>query len=232
MKEQIIERFGSIIKEENLWCRGELGIRNGCILESTEPFPGYYGHVPNAVKPKFIYLITKSSYSLEEIFRAFAKINKSFPSLDIAAAQIFLFGETLPGIRLGNLENFEMIRPLQEGFISEDIKFDLRKRSVANVPAMIKTTKFFKLKEYTDELVYIDMRRSSNSYFAIPENLDWQDFKKIVLHIKQNHTELRFDAARGFFFNFSDIIDVVRIFTKDNSFEYTNHLKKIFINKI
>ncbi len=232
MFERTIERYGKIIKEENLWSVNDIGVPNTCILESMDPYFGYYAHVPDESKPKFIYFITKTKYPLEDILRAYQRIRMTFPDIDIAASQINLNGEKLSGIRIRNLEDYAKVGILQEKFLYEGIKFFTKQRNVENVPSIITTNKFFKLQDYCEKGIFMDMIQTNNGYFVIPVNMDWQNFKKLILYIKNNNADYYFDAAMGFFYDFSVITDIVRIYTKNNSYGFMNHLKQIFLSKM
>ena len=228
MKEKFAECFGGVLKEEHLWCRSEIGMSNTCILESLVPYPGYYGPCPHETKPNFVYLITKTKYPLEDILRASKQNKAKFPEIDIAISDITIFDETLSSVRIGKLEDYSLVMQIQSNLSKKGIQFYKKTRDIKNVPAIIKTHKFFRLHEYCDTGVFMDMVNTNNGYFVIPDPISWDDFKTNLRHIRNNHPDYHFDAATGFFFYSSDILDFVRIYTKNNSFGFMNHLSKIY----
>lgn len=58
MRELITERFGTLLKQENLSCiENELLIKDTCVLESLSPFFGYYDRITTGAKPLYLYLM-------------------------------------------------------------------------------------------------------------------------------------------------------------------------------
>lgn len=234
MSNLITEKYGTIFKEENLWCQSDSAISNTCVLESLEPYPGYYGNFPHEVKPSFIYLITKQKYDNEKIYRASRKVKQKLMelNLDIATSEISFFDELLFSIRLGNIKEYSSVKSVQECYMEHGIEFHRKKHPIENITALIKTSKFFKLNEFAQEGIYLDMIQANNGYFKIPNYVDWADFKKIIFHIKNNNRDLRFDAATGFFYDFSDVVDFVRIYMVNLQLTGLKRIRDTFLREL
>ncbi len=233
MISQIIDCYGYIVKEEKLWCQNELSVKNTCILESLEPYPGYYGNFPHETKPHIVYFVTKSAYSYEEIIRIAKKIKITFPdTFNVAISSISMFENNCFAIRISNLNDYNLISQLQQEFIDHGIIFKQKNMNIENEPALIKVKKFFHLNEFPESNIYLDQNKNETGYFAIPKYIDWDQFKKIILNIKYNNTDIRFDAASGCFYSDSDITDVVRIFTKNINFNTLAEIKQSFYSRM
>ena len=71
-----IETFGNILKKEQLGFIEHDILPDTCVLETIDPFPGYYGNPPNIIKPKSIFLIIKDDFIQEDVIRKFNNIKR------------------------------------------------------------------------------------------------------------------------------------------------------------
>jgi hypothetical protein len=228
-----INRFGSITKEENLWCLENVALPETCVLESLSPFPGYYGDVIKDAKPRFVYFILKHQYALEEIVRASMKIKPNVDfGFDISWAQIRIFGQDCDGIRVSTVTEYDNIRILQQRLRDLGFEFKKRTRRIEDEPALIKVKKFFDLEYDPKTKVYLSLDGDNFGYFPFEPHLAWDDFKDIIKTLRNNWTGPRFDAALGLFFQDKAIIDVLRIYAEPNDAEFMNCIGQAFLKKL
>ena len=77
----ILERYGNLLKSEQLVTMDDKIMPNTFVLEAPEPFPGffnYYSESPMDSKPLYVYLVVDKLYTLEEVTRARVNIEKIF----------------------------------------------------------------------------------------------------------------------------------------------------------
>ena len=228
-----IHRFGSILKQENIWCLDKVGLPDTCVLESLSPFPGYYGDDIKDAKPRFVYFVLKSHHSLEEITRSAMKIRKILDfNFDVALAQITMNGQTCHAVRISNVEEYSKIRLVQEQFKDHGIVFHKRSRKIEDEPGLIKIKKFFDLEYYPEAQVYLNLEVPSLGYFALESKLEWEEFRAVIKALRNNWSGPKFDAALGFFYQENAIVDVVRIYAETNQLEFMTCIKQVFHSKL
>ena len=68
-------------------------------------------------------------------------------------------------------------------------------------------------------------------YLKIPILLNWQMFLEITTSIRRNIDNLTFDVALGSIY-LKEIIDVVRIFTKDLTIDDLKKLRNLYLEEL
>ncbi len=228
--ENIIEATGAIVKEEDLINIKHKVMPNTLVLESSHPFPGYHGsNLPENPLPGIIYLVTRTKYAGEDILRAAKKIKKSFPdNFEASFGQAEKHEKIYHFIRVKNLDCFDCIPVLQNAFTGEGIQF-MKRKSVSG-EALIKLQKFFRLQRMEKHL-YKDLDDPLMYYFEIPEKPGWELFKKITIYIRANVDNYTFDAALGTLY-LEDILDMVRIYAKDLTWEQLEFIRKKYLYEL
>lgn len=219
------EYFGCLTKVENLWCLEAVGIHNTCLLESFDVFPGYYGSHPSKSKPRFLYIVSDEAQTVESILRITKKVKKNYPeNFDAALAQISMRHNSCYAVRITGIEDYSKIKKLQE--VYQDMGLSLKKKvkNIENEPGVIKIYKIFKLIQ-TDENIYLDGQNPDIGYFKVKEDLEWEKFSENIRLLRNNLQGKSFDAAKCFIIQDSDIIDMVRIYSKDLYAQYLEELR-------
>jgi hypothetical protein len=226
----IIETIGGLAKEESLVTVVNHIIPNSFVLETLEPYPGYHGSdIPSEVKPASVFLITKRKYSTEKILRIAHKIKKYFSqTFDAVPGTICMQNETVPCIRIRDLNNYELIGELQKSFVSEGIVF-AKKRNI-RADAVIRLRKHFKIQEIEDG-IYKDLSDPAMFYIRINCQLTWKMFMKMTAKIRNNVVNTNFDAALAAIYT-KDILDVVRIYARNITIENLKQLKEKYYQEI
>lgn len=228
--ENLIERYGCLLKVENLWCLEECGIPNTCLLESFDVFPAYYGSVPDETRPRFVYILAGDKYSLEQISRMAQAVRHNFHDpFDAALAEISLRGQTCSAVRITGIEDYDLIRQLQETFRDAGLVLKKKVHSINNEEAIIKIRKFFTLVPLPGDL-FMDAKNADIGYFAVDSNQPWDHFASLIRQLRNNWTGSSFDAAQCFIYQKGVITDLVRIYSKELTADMLRQLRKKYLS--
>ena len=221
------EFTGSVIKEETLRSLVKKGLPKTAIYEIEDSYPGYYGLEDQGLRPNFIYIPTKISYSYEDIKRLEKQIKLyCHETFDLSLASIDLMNDIQPCIRIKYLQNYDHLIDIQMFMKEEDVNF-LKSGKKIHRKVLIKTNKVFLVKEMEDG-IYLDLEESENGYFELPKRLKWKEFEAIALQVKNNWNGIGFDAALAHFNRHDKIVDLVRIYTKENNLDLLTRIKNSF----
>lgn len=206
-----IETFGLLTKVEHVRSVDLHNHPNVLVLEITQPYPEYHGeYEPDRDAPRTTFLITREQYSVEHIVRLGYEAQKlvNHP-IDVTPCRISVFTDCYNGIRVRHVENFGMVKTLQEFFKSEGMSF--LKYKPIDEAASIEIQKLFNVEEITDG-IYQDLDEPGERYVALSERLDFGQFLKVSKAVKDGLDRLAFDAALAVFYRKRGIVDAVRIF--------------------
>ncbi|MFO7723838.1 MAG: hypothetical protein R6V49_11515 [Bacteroidales bacterium] len=223
------EYYGSVTKVEQLWCLDDMGIAHTCLLEARDAYPGYYSSFMKISRPKLIFIMSNQPCTLEQVTRMTAAVKKEFHhSFDAACCEITMKLITREGIRIKGIDDYSIIKDLHLAYVDQGLDLQKKKRDVENEEGLIKVRKFFRL-EAVSENIYLDAGEKHRGYFRIPEDLEWDRFKEIIIRIRSNWTHHSFDAAKCFIYRDGEIVDLVRIFTKKVDVHLLETLREAFL---
>lgn len=231
----MIERYGNLIKSEQLVTMEDKIIPNTFVLEAPEPFPGffnYYSESPKDSKPLYIYLVVDKLYTLEEITRARQNIKKYYPSYFHAdAGTVTLYNKMYHMIRIRHLTNYDQIKELQVCFADEGFEYKKKPSKKINGEGIIRQKKFFRLNRVEDGL-YFDAIEKDHGYIAIPRYVKWAEFEELTKKVKYNWNGSFFDAALGHFHQNFEIEDMIRIYNPKIDLELLKKAKEKYFEQI
>ena len=222
MKEKvIIETIGTIEKKESLVTVGY----DDLVLESLHPFPGYHGDtVPDTMKPKSLFFITRSKYTEEKIIRITQKIKKDTKlEFDGSPGLVTLYNMLNPCIRIKGLDDFEGVPDILNAYKSEGIEF-MTNRNIEPYSGIIKIKKYFLLEPITN-CTFQDVEVPAMHYFTIPTQLRWNHFERMTLDLKRQLEDDNWDAALGSFYRKTGLVDVIRIYDEMGTRERLNEIR-------
>ncbi|MDA3942958.1 MAG: hypothetical protein PF694_05400 [Bacteroidetes bacterium] len=211
------EFFGTLTKEESLQCmESGLIIKDSCVLESKNPFFGYYDDAPKVQKPRYLYLILDKPIGFVDIQRIIQQIKKSSSiNIDAVLAEISTPNHPdMPALRLRDLPQYGQLSIVQQEFRDAGLVFKKHSKETNLEHALITLEKFFFL-EIIEEGIYFDARQAHHGYFIIPEYIDWDVFKDLTRKAKYEPSLLSFDAARASIFENNQLIELVRIYREN-----------------
>lgn len=222
MKQKNVKEYvGSLSKEESLKCiENDLLIKDSCVLESVNPFFGYYADAPNVPQPNYLYIMLSERVDFMDLQRIILQVNKqSKLTVDAVWASISVPNyQEMPSIRIRDLQQYGQISILQQQYRDTGLPLLKHNKNALLNNAIIKLQKFFFLEEL-DEGLFFDARQAHHGYFVIPEHIDWKRFKKLTAEAKYEIELLNFDAAIASIFTSNRIIELVRIYREDINVE-------------
>ncbi len=226
------EVFVNLTKKDTVVSLEEKILAGSLVLESLNPFPGYYHNLPTDISSMYLYLVLDASYPLEEILRATQAVEKKYDwNLDAGKAYISIGSTELNAIRIRHLPSIDLVEGIQQAYTSQGINFLMKKKVQGKLEAMVKIVKFLKLEELSDG-IFLNLEDPTFAYVVIPEYLDTDRFTKVSMDVKYNWEGHEFDAARASFYNEGKLYEAVRIFSDKMDLEYLQAIKKIYHSKI
>lgn len=228
------ESIGTIVKKEKL-ATFYPGYKCRClVLESIEPFPGYYCMIDYQFeqRPLLLYLVIKDTreYDPDHVVRATMAIkNSSSLVFDAAPSDISLFNRNYHAIRL-DIPNISQLPEIVTAFEGQGLVLH-KHIDVKPYDSLIRIRRYFKIEKEADNL-YHDLVHIENHYVILPKMLTWEEFEPITYHIKHNIDFSTFDAALGFVFNETSIVDFVRVYVKNPKLEDLLKIRDMYLREV
>lgn len=225
-------RYGKLYKEEVLELLQDKILPNTFVLESENSFPGYYREVPMHTKPNYIYLVVNETYNLEFFLRTTEKVKQKLNlEFDAAMGEILFMNNTIPVMRIRNLQKYEHIRQIQEEYEKNNLRFKLYLGNKTKELAFIMLRKFIPFEEFSEGF-YFDSDNKNQAFFVIDKKLDWHTFKNITKQVRENVNRIDFDASLALIYSNENITDMVRIYSKKMDIELLKILKQKYDERI
>tara|TARA_R110001583_G_scaffold25760_11_gene93162 strand:+ start:20567 stop:21277 length:711 start_codon:yes stop_codon:yes gene_type:complete len=228
-------KYGSLIKEEAFELIEGAVLTNTFVLESKNPFPGFYEYYDNLQKdvtPHYIYLVTDKEYDLEKFTRTTQQImadtNKKYHA---AMGTITIFNTVYNVIRVRHIEQYADIKELQAYYVSLGINFKDKPSKFNHDTGITRLNKFFSLEKIEDNF-YFDSVEANHGYFKIPKNLSWGEFEQLTKQVKYNMDMLQFDASIGFIYDHFKAIDIIRIYAENLTIDMLKQIRSKYIERI
>jgi len=117
---------------------------------------------------------------------------------------------------------------LQRLYLDEGITFKKSSRKFENEMAMIKLRKFMWLELAGDE-IYLDKAQAHHAYFIVPEQIDWEQFKKLTDQVKYDPSYFYFDGAIAFIYEQGEIRDMIRIYRENFEIEEIREIRQKYL---
>ena len=227
----VTEFFGRRDKVEELTTIKENILHGTLVFESLSPFLGYYNQFTEDNKPVYLYIGIDQPYSCIQLARAFQKIAKE-TSWDFEAtkAVVQIKNRAYDVIRLRHLEGYKQVKEIQERFENEGIKMYKSSIKFHEENSHIHFEKIFYLDEIEDG-IFIDKSEPYHAYLKVPYFAPFEDFVPINKNVKNNWLGNMYDAAPGSFCMNKQVIEMVRIYTKDFDIQFLKDLKNLYANK-
>lgn len=227
-----LEVFGVLLKQETLFPVEEKIVSGSLVLESLDPFPGYYLDTPHSSPPVYLYLALDKMYRLEEIIRTSQSVEPLFEHpIDAAKAIVYLGPDEIPVIRLRHFGNYDILAPLQEALCEAGIGYLRWNRKHEKCTSLVKIVKIMWIKQ-VESSVYIDMKEDFHGYIEIPRFLTWEQFKLVTRQVKYNWFGSKFDAAVGSFVLDGRLREFVRIYSTRLDARYLQDIRSLYLEKL
>jgi hypothetical protein len=227
-----MEVFVNLTKNDTVVAIDEKVLPGSLVLDSLNPFPGYYHETPTSPRPIYIYLVLANQYPLEEIIRATQNIEKEYNwNFDAGKGYMTIGSEFLNVIRLRHLPELDMVAKIQEAYQKQGINFLMTKKLKGKLEVKVKIVKFLLL-ENIGNGIFINSEDPTFAYVEIPKYLHHEAFLKVSMDVKYNWDGHEFDAARASFYTDGKLYEVVRIRSDQMDLEYLEKIRQLYIAKI
>lgn len=223
------QTIGFIQKEDNLKPLNFSVIDNTIVLETSNPFPGYHSEIIEKGKPRTVYFIIKQPMVREDIARLYKELSSKLDfAFHFTISKLILNHQSLNAVRVHGIESYNNVYELQKELAENFVPF--MKGKSRGGEAIIKTSKQFNL-SLNENGLFESNTNPDISYFIVPKNILWDDFKEMTLKIKHSWDLVNFDAAQGILFIDNCIQDVVRIYSKEAKTKDILEIIEKYLNK-
>lgn len=228
------EAVGCIVKKEKLGTFQHPIPLKDLVLETVSPFPGYYSAEPTEAvnRPSFLFLILKSvpGYNEDFVIRATQKIKREHLfTFDASPGFINLFNQQVPCIRL-EMVNHDNLPLLLDLFARQGMSF-AKHQEVAPYETIIRIKRYFSFQMLSEGILQNTLHREM-TFLLIPDDLSWDRFESVTMHIKRNFHVGTFDAASGFYYDATGVRDFVRIFAPGMSLNDLKTLREKYLHEL
>jgi len=231
--QQLLSKYGTIIKREALSGSSLQQYCDNLILESKDPFPGYYCSeiqlTDNSCKEISYYLpvVAIKIPVKDKLCRISLKIQKEL-DIQVCQASIIIGGKYSHAIRIKGInKSSDLLAAVTSGFIENGIGF-YRPRKVHTYLSEIYLKAFFEIEQH-NEFIYQNAIDRNIYYLPIDESLEWKTFEHLITYQKSTIKFKNFDAVPGYWIEKPDFIDFIRIYSKNIRLDQLNIIRKDFI---
>lgn len=195
---EIIDTVGFTLKEEVVVNVNTNCFDNTIVLETTEPFPGYYefsNYPKNNDAAKTLFFITEKLYTIQEVEHITRELQHEFKqNFDASPGVIEIDNVEYNCIRIYDFERYESVLELQSWYSLKGISFKISSKKIKAI-AKIKILKQF-LINYIESGIYRDSIYCEKYFLEIPfGNYSVEQFKTITQIVRTNIPDVQFDAA-------------------------------------
>jgi len=232
-----IQSLGYLLKREKLATLASDHPHPELLLESLEPFPGFYEEyfLPTTAreqKPKSVFMVMKNFDVCHEddFIRMTMHIKRDHQiNFDAALSSIVLFNEPATCIRV-HMENYSQLPELISHYKKVGVKFQPGKQ-VKPYQSLIKIRRFFDL-EVMAEGVYKDADKEDTYYIRVPLFMTWEEFEKATIAIRNNFDYKTYDAAQAAIYDKPGIVELVRIYDRKADLSKLQSLQQKYIIEV
>lgn len=232
-----IKSLGYLLKKEKLASLElDLGLSD-LLLESLQPFPGFYEEyfLPTTAKeqkPKSVFMVIRNIDLCHEddFIRMTMHIKRDHRiEFDAAMSSIMLFNKPATTIRV-NMQDYSQLNELIDHYKQVGVAF-LANKQVKAYQSLIKIRRFFDL-EVMDEGIYKDADKDDTYYIRVPLFMTWDEFEIATIAIRNNFDYKTYDAAQAAVYNKSGIIELVRIYDRKTDLAKLKSLQQKYIIEV
>lgn len=209
-------KYGTILKREALSNADSYPNPKVLILESNDPFPGFYCSeqrpADNSCKEKSYYLPVSTIPCCHQdlVCRISIEANQKF-GVQACPAHISLLGKYSKAIRIKNMQGNSMDEVVGL-FEEKGISFHNNKK-VSTYLSYIYLKSFFEVIPFSEN-IFRNALSPDIFYLTISQTLDWKIFEQLITFQKSKNSFKNFDAAIGYWMEKPQFIDFIRIYGK------------------
>jgi hypothetical protein len=214
-----LQSLGYLLKREKLANLASEVISPELLLESLEPFPGFYEEyfLPTTAreqKPKSVFMVIRNFDICHEddFIRMTMHIKRDHKiKFDAALSSIMLFNEPATAIRV-HMHDYSQLMQLMSHYRQVGVKF-LAYKQVKPYQSLIKIRRFFDL-EVMAPGVYKDVDKPDTYYIRVSGFMTWDEFEKATIAIRNNYDYKTYDAAQAAIYDKPGIVELIRIYDR------------------
>lgn len=230
--DQVIEISGSITKEETLIPVNAKILEHSCVAEVQEPYENYYGKIPYSSKPNDLHLFTRKYYKLSEVLKITCDMKEFFgytKALHVGTSILDFKDHYQYSIRISDFPDYNHIHWLQTCYNSKGYGFCKNVHLPINV--LSTTSKLFTL-YVMGEGIYLDKKDPHKGYIEITRQVSKNEFKDILINIRNNTKCDLFDAAAGSFNIESNTKNIIRVYTENLNMDLLKCIQQQFLKAL
>jgi len=214
-----IQSLGYLLKREKLASLASDHSLPEMLLESLEPFPGFYEEyfIPTNAsekKPRSVFMVIKNFDVCHEddFIRMTMHIKRDHKiKFDAALSSIMLFNEQVNSIRV-HMEDYSQLPELLNHYKQVGVKF-FSSKAVKPYQSLIKIRRYFDL-EIIGVGLFRDLDKVDTYYLQLPLYISWDEFEKATIAIRNNFDYKTYDAAQAAIYDKAGIVELVRIYDR------------------
>lgn len=232
-----IQSLGYLLKKEKLASLASDFVHDELLLESLEPYPGFYEEyfvptTPSEQRPKSVFMVIKNFDVCHEddFIRMSMHIKRDHKILfDAALSSIVLYNEPATAIRV-HMDDYSQLPELINHYSQVGIKFQPDK-NVKPFQSLIKIRRFFDL-EVMSEGIFKDLDKADTYYLRVPLFMTWDEFEQATLAIRNNFDYKTYDAAQAAIYDKPGIVELVRIYDRKADLSKLQSLQKKYVIEV
>ncbi len=227
------EVSGYVDKEETVNALTHSIMPGTFVVEINHPFPGYYAEAMKEYsKPRSVLLISRNKNTWEKTLRTAAKLNKFLDfKLNASVAEMRVGSKTYQAVRIKGMNSFDDIKTVQQAFAEEGFQFVRSRSRYQDETVLLKVKKFYLINR-VQEGIYEDERQSEMAYIEIPWRPNWELFRKITMHIKNNISNNQYDVALATFYMNEGIQDIIRVYKPNHTIELLEEIRNAYLKEL
>jgi len=227
-------KYGTILKREVLVNASFQNLTEHLVLESDDPFPGYYCSEKHpadiSCKEKSYYLPVQSLSCChdDDVCRVSLEVLNVL-NVQACPSQITLMGKYVRAIRVKGLGDKSLTR-VTEIFTNNGIHF-FSNRKVPVYLCYIYLKAFFEVIKI-DTGIFQNQLSPEIYYLIIPEKMEWKLFEKLITYQKSQSIFKNYDAAIGYWMEKPAFTDFLRIYGKSLTIKQLDEIKNTFSDNL
>jgi hypothetical protein len=229
-----IQSLGYLLKKEKLANLASDRTYSELLLESLEPFPGFYEEyfLPTTTReqtPRSVFMVIKNFDVCHEddFIRMTMHIRRDHKiKFDAALSSIMLFNEPATSIRV-HMDDYSQLSELISHYKQVGVRF-LPAKQLKPYQSLIKIRRYFDLMVMS-EGVYKDVDKPDTYYIRVPLFMTWDEFEKATIAIRNNFDYKTYDAAQAAIYNKPGIIELVRIYDRKADLSKLESLQQKYV---
>jgi len=225
------ELIGKVILQENVDTIDGNKIPKTFVINVPDPYKSYYSRFTDVEKPISVLFVTKNPNSFEKILRVTQKINEQNNlKLSGAKCEVTINSRKLNAIRVKGINRFTEVEKVQQLYKDSGFEF-VKSEKFTNTEAVIRVNRFFEISEL-EKGVFKSEIEDDVFYVETPRLIEWNEFKRITIEVKNNIADSNYDVAKGIFYINGSITEIIRIVKPKATVDFLKTIQQKYIERL